>query len=240
MVGFYDLLKYFCSAILTISLTNTFTSMRLDRIIQALLPHDEMFFVYFDKLARQIVDSADLLRTLTTTSGPKRIELEKKIKTLEQQGDSITHEIYAELNRTFVTPFDREDIHLLASRLDDIIDFIDGSAKRYNLYKIRDNNTPIQQLAEIIYQSSLEVQQGVSLINDFRRQDDFKEIFNKINQFENDADTIFDNAIAELFENEKNPIEVIKTKEVLVSLETATDRCEDVSNVLETLLIKHA
>lgn len=214
--------------------------MRLDRIIQALLPHDEKFFAFFDSLTVHIVEAADTLRKLTKATGEERITLVKKIQQLEQKGDTITHEIYAELNRTFVTPFDREDIHLLASRLDDIMDFIDGSAKRYHLYKIKENNIPIQKLSEIIFQSALEVERGVSLINDFRREEDFKAIFNKINQYENDADALFDEAIAELFEKEKNPIEIIKTKEVLVSMETATDRCEDVSNVLETLLIKHA
>lgn len=213
--------------------------MRLDRIIQALLPHDEHFFVLFDKLARTILEAADTLRTLPSQAKNEREGTVKKIEELENKADSITHEIYTELNKTFVTPFDREDVHLLASTLDDVLDYIDGSAKRFHLYKIKKNSADIQRLTEIIYQSAIEIQRGVTLVADMRRVDELQKIIQKINQYENDADTIFDQAIAELFDNEEDAIELIKTKEVLVSLETATDKCEDVANVLETLFIKH-
>lgn len=213
--------------------------MRLDRIIQALLPHDEHFFVLFDKLARTIVEAAETLRTLPSQPKNEREATVKKIEELENKADSITHEIYTELNKTFVTPFDREDVHLLASTLDDVLDYIDGSAKRFHLYKIKKNSADIQRLTEIIYQSAIEIQRGVTLVADMRRVDELQKIIQKINQYENDADTIFDQAIAELFDIESDAIELIKTKEVLVSLETATDKCEDVANVLETLFIKH-
>lgn len=213
--------------------------MRLDRIIQAMLPHDEHFFVLFDKLARTIVEAAETLRTLPSQPKNEREATVKKIEELENKADSITHEIYTELNKTFVTPFDREDVHLLASTLDDVLDYIDGSAKRFHLYKIKKNSADIQRLTEIIYQSAIEIQRGVTLVADMRRVDELQKIIQKINQYENDADTIFDQAIAELFDNESDAIELIKTKEVLVSLETATDKCEDVANVLETLFIKH-
>ena len=213
--------------------------MRLDRIIQALLPHDAMFFTYFDNLAHTIVEAADTLRTLPSMGKSEREAVVKKISDLEHKGDSISHEIFNELNRTFVTPFDREDIHTLATSLDDVLDLIDGSANRFHLYKIRKNSADLQRLTDIIYQAAMEIQHGISLISDFRRVEELKKVINKINQYENDADEIFDQSIAELFDNEKDPIELIKNKEVLVSLETATDKCEDVANVLETLLIKH-
>jgi predicted phosphate transport protein (TIGR00153 family) len=214
--------------------------MRLDRIIQSLLPHDEKFFVLFDNLARTLVESADTLRTLPSLAKSERQTTVDKIKELEHKGDSITHEIYTELNSSFVTPFDREDIHTLASMLDDVVDYIDGSANRFFLYKIKKNSADIQRLTDIIYQSSIEIQRGIALLNDFRRVDDLNKILQKINQYENDADTIFDQSIAELFDNEEDAIELIKTKEVLVSLETATDKCEDVANVLEAIMIKQA
>jgi len=214
--------------------------MRLDRIIQALLPHDEQFFSLFDKLARTIVEAADTLRTLPSMAKSEREATVKKIQELEHKADSITHEIYTELNKTFVTPFDREDVHLLASTLDDVIDFIDGSSNRFYLYKIKKNYADIQRLTDIIYQSAIEIQRGISLINDMRRSEELQKILLRINQYENDADIIFDQAIAELFDKENDAIELIKTKEVLVTLETTTDRCEDVANVLETLFIKHA
>ncbi|NUN69663.1 MAG: DUF47 domain-containing protein [Bacteroidetes bacterium] len=214
--------------------------MRLDRIIQALLPHDEHFFVLFDKLAQTIVEAADTLRTLPSQAKNEREATVKKIQELEQKADSITHEIYTELNKTFVTPFDREDVHLLASTLDDVLDYIDGSAKRFHMYKIKKNSPDIQKLTDIIYQSAVEVQRGVLLVADMKRADELQKILQKINQFENDADAIFNQAIAELFDKEEDAIELIKTKEVLVNLETTTDKCEDVANVLETLFIKHA
>ncbi len=214
--------------------------MRLDRMIQALLPHDEKFFVLFDKLARTIVDAAETLRTLPSQGKSEREATVQKIQELENKADSITHEIYTELNSTFVTPFDREDIHLLASTLDDVLDYIDGSAKRFHMYKIKKNSADIQKLTEIIYQSTLEIQRGVILVADMQKMDELQKILKKINQFENEADTIFDHAIVELFETETDAIELIKTKEVLVNLETTTDKCEDVANVLETLFIKHA
>ncbi len=214
--------------------------MRLDRIIQALLPHDEHFFVLFDKLARTIVEAADVFRTLPSQGNNEREATVRKIQELENVADSITHEIYIELNKTFVTPFDREDIHLLASSLDDVLDYIDGSAKRFHMYKIKKNSADIQRLADIIYKSAIEIQQGVMLVADMRRGEELQKILHKINQYENDADTIFNQAIAQLFEHETDAIELIKTKEVLVNLETTTDKCEDVANVLETLFIKNA
>jgi uncharacterized protein len=213
--------------------------MRLDRIIQALLPHDEHFFTLFDKLAHAILEAADALRTLPTLAKSEREGIVKQIQEIEHKADSITHEIYTELNKTFVTPFDREDVHLLASTLDDVVDLIDGSSNRFFLYKIKKNSADIQRLTDIIYQSAIEIQRGVSLINDMRRSDELQKILLKINQYENDADTIFEQAIAELFDKEVDAIELIKTKEVLVTLETTTDKCEDVANVLETLFIKH-
>lgn len=214
--------------------------MKLDRIIQALLPHDDKFFMLFDKLSNAIVEGADTLRSLPSLPKSERESIVKKIQEVEHKADSITHDIFTELNSTFVTPLDREDIYKLASALDDVIDLIDGSANRFHLYKIKKNSADIQRLTEIIYQSAVEIQRGVQLISDTRRADELRKILQKINQFENDADTIFDQAIAELFDREDDAIELIKTKEVLVSLETATDKCEDVANVLESIMIKNA
>jgi len=209
-------------------------------MIQALLPHDEHFYVLFDNLARTIVEGAETLRTLPSQAKSEREGTVNKIKELENKADSITHEIYTELNKTFVTPFDREDVHLLASTLDDVMDYIDGSAQRFLLYKIKKNSADIQRLTDVIYQAAIEIQRGVLLVADMRRSEELQKILKKINQYENDADTIFDQAIAELFDREDDAIELIKTKEVLVNLETTTDKCEDVANVLETLFIKHA
>lgn len=214
--------------------------MKFDRIIQALLPHDEKFFVLFDKLSATIVEAADILRTLPSLPKSERELTVKNISDVEHKADNITHEIFTELNSTFVTPLDREDIHKLASALDDVVDLIDGSSNRFHLYKIKKNSADIQRLTDIIYQSAIEIQRGVALITDTRRADELQKILQKINQYENDADTIFNQAIAELFDRESDAIELIKTKEVLVTLETATDKCEDVANILESIMIKNA
>ncbi len=214
--------------------------MRLDRIIQALLPHDEKFFSFFDESARVIVEAAQLMKQLPPNNMEVRTSVVKQIEELEHQGDTITHKIFAELNSTFVTPFDREDIQLLASSMDDVTDFINGSANRFMLYKINECPPEMAELIECLYKSVVELQHGISLLADLRRVDDLRRIIQKVNEYENLADSIFGQAIANLFDNEKDPIYLIKLKEMFVALETATDKCEDVANIFETILIKHA
>jgi uncharacterized protein len=213
--------------------------MRLDRIIQVLLPHDEKFYTYFEESAQNLVNASTLLLELYKCIPAERPKLAQQINEFEHQGDAVTHKIYAELNATFVTPFDREDIHLLASALDDVMDLIDGSASRFILYKISGCPPDMKALIEIIHDSVLEIQKGISLLRDFRQADELQKILRKVNEYENQADSIFGHAVADLFENEKDPIQIIKMKEILVALETATDACEDAANVMETLLIKH-
>jgi uncharacterized protein len=214
--------------------------MRLDRIIQALLPHDEKFFSFFDESARIMVEASQLMKQLPPNNMEVRKSVVNQIEELEHQGDNITHKIFAELNSTFVTPFDREDIQLLASSMDDVTDFINGSANRFILYKINDCPCEMAELIECLCKSVVELQHGISLLADLRRVDDLRRIIQKVNEYENLADSIFGQAIANLFETEKDPIYLIKLKEMFVALETATDKCEDVANIFETILIKHA
>mgnify|MGYP001610766502 FL=1 len=187
-----------------------------------------------------MVKAAEALKKLPLAQPADRYAICKQIEELEQQADVVTHKAFDELNSTFVTPFDREDIHLLTSTLDDIIDYMDGSAKRFILYKIQECPPAISELAEVVYKSALEIQRGIALLQDMKDIDVLNSVIRNVNEYENEADKIFDRAIEELFENEKDPIKLIKLKEVLVGLETATDKCEDVANVLETIMIKHA
>ena len=213
--------------------------MKLDRLIQILLPHDEKFYVYFEESAQNLVNAATLFPKLCDGSFEERARIVEKIQEYEHAGDAVTHKIYAELNATFVTPFDREDIHLLASALDDVMDIIDGSASRFVLYKIQECPRPIKLLMEILEKSVMEIQRGVSLLRDFRKSAELQKVLEKINEYENEADSVFEQAIAQLFEYEKDPIRIIKLKEIYVGVETATDKCEDAANVMESLLIKH-
>lgn len=214
--------------------------MRLDRILQALLPHDEQFFVLFEESTRNIVLASETMLKFPAATPDERVAIAEHIKTLEHIGDSVTHRIYSELNGTFVTPIDPEDIHLLASSLDDILDNIDGGAGRFVLYKIKDCPPEMIKLIECLHSSVTELEKGVHLLRKLTNHTELRSVIERVNEFENLADNIFDRAIANLFDRAGDPIEVIKMKEIFVSLETATDRCEDAANVLETILIKHA
>lgn len=214
--------------------------MRLDRILQALLPHDEHFFSLFEESARNIVLASEVLLTLPAVPIDERSKVVERIKDLEHEGDSVTHRIFSELNGTFVTPFDPEDIHVLASALDDILDFIDGSAGRFMLYKVKEFPPEMVKLIECLHASVTELQHGIHLLRKLNKPTELRKVIERVNELENVADGIFERAIANLFENMTDAIEVIKLKEIYVTLETATDRCEDAANVLETILIKHS
>jgi hypothetical protein len=163
-----------------------------------------------------------------------------QINELEHFGDSISHQVFSELNATFVTPFDREDIHQLTSALDDIMDHMDGAASRISLYKIKKYPKSMLQLIDILQLSIAELRRGVGMLRDLNKTNELQRVFQKVNEYENNADTVFESGVARLFEKEKNAIQIIKLKEILVGLETATDKCEDAANVLEGIYIKHA
>ncbi len=215
--------------------------MALESILSFFIPKDKKFFVLFEKASKNLVDISRVFNELLNTGAPdRRVELIKSISDLEHVGDNITHEIFTELSTNFITPFDREDIHYLASSLDDIVDYIHGSAKRLQLYKIEEYTLEMQQLAEVIEKSAVEVHAAVSTLKGMQDVVRLKEALVRINSLENQADDIFDGAIAQLFINEKDAVKVIKIKEVLANMETATDKCEDVANVIETILIKNS
>ncbi len=214
--------------------------MRLDRFIQVLLPHDEKFYSFFEESAHNLVKAGELLKKLSNANSSELQTIVDQMHDLEHDGDAVTHKIFAELSATFVTPFDREDIHVLASALDDIMDYIDGSSARFVLYKLKEWPPAMKALIEILIKSVNELERGVTLLRDFKKADEIQKVLEKVNEYENQADAIFEEAIADLFEHEQNAVTIIKLKEIYVGLETATDKCEDAANVLESLLIKHA
>ena len=164
----------------------------------------------------------------------------REITELEHRGDTITHQIMAQLNRTFVTPFDREDIALLAHSLDDIVDFIHAAADAMFLYKVDRPTQRARELADIIVEAAAEVEKTISVL---RRRSELKQIPShcvEINRLENMADRVFRSAMAELFEGTIDIGQVIKWREIYEHMESATDRCEDVANVLEGVALKHA
>ncbi|MBI4427745.1 MAG: DUF47 domain-containing protein [Ignavibacteriales bacterium] len=215
--------------------------MKLDQWIRKLLPHEDKFFPLLEESAQNIVRASEVLKKLSLSKNSRERErLITQIKELEHRGDDVTHEIFSELNSTFVTEFDREDIYKLTSSLDDILDHIDGSAGRFTLYKVKKCPPQMVELIDILAKSIVELQTGIKLLRNPHKTDGLQTVFQRVHQFENDADSVFEQAVADLFEKVKNPIDVIKLKEIYVGLETATDKCEDAANVLEGILIKHA
>jgi uncharacterized protein len=209
-------------------------------ILQYLLPKDRKFFPLFKQATENLVKGSTLLVELVNAPVEKRRELIKEIEHVEHTGDNITHMIFNELGRNFITPFDREDIHALTSSIDDVLDLIQGSAKRIELYKVTVISEPMILLSDIILKGAVELNVAVLNLEGMKRIDEIKAACVRINSLENNADDVFNLAIAKLFDEEKDAIQLIKTKEILQALETATDKCEDAANVIESIIIKYA
>ena len=212
--------------------------MNLNTIIGIFVPKDRKFFDKFETAAENLVGIAGELKNLMNEHDhEKRSELVKKIHSLENAGDAITHDLMIELSSNFITPFDREDIHALATAMDNVADFIDASAKRIELYQIDVITEPMKQLAELVEQSVKELSVAIKEMRSMKNVVRVKEALVRINSIENHSDTIYN---AELFKTEKDAINLIKVREILEHLETATDRCEDVADVIESIIIKNS
>ena len=201
-----------------------------------LIPREERFFDDFVALAEQIRRGAALLEQMLVPDRPIWDKADE-IKEVEHKCDFLTHEIIQRLHRTFVTPLDREDIHALARSLDDVMDAIDASAAVVRLYQIERVRPDARELAHLV---ALSVGQVVIAMKALERLTGVAEPAVEINRLENEADRAHQNALRRLFEEERDPIVIIKWKEILDFLEAATDRCEDVANVLEGVVVKHA
>jgi predicted phosphate transport protein (TIGR00153 family) len=200
-----------------------------------LIPRDTSFFQMFSAMSDNLIGGA---RALVDLFADYR-DVDRKIdevRRIEREGDELTHAILTKLNQTFITPFDREDIHQLASKLDDVLDFINASGARLVMYRITAPPPAAGELAEIILRQCQELQKAVSLM---QKNGNILAHCVEINRLENEADLVSQQAIAKLFEYEKDPINLIKVKELLEFLERATDKAEDVANVLETVVLKN-
>lgn len=204
-------------------------------MIFGLLPKEEAFFDLFKQAAHNVIEGSRLLKELMEdyTNVQQKIE---RIKEVEHIGDGITHDIALRLNQTFLTPLDREDIHDLASALDDILDAVEAVADRFAIYKIAQPSDSAIRLGDILHRASLAVGRGVDHIA--MSHEEVKEYGVQVNSLENEADRVSRDAISELFEKERNPIAVIKWKEIYETFEEGTDRCEDVANVIERIVLK--
>ncbi len=200
-----------------------------------LIPREEKFFADFITLADRIVSGATLLERMLS-SDPPNWDTALQIKQVESECDSLTHNIIQRLNRTFVTPIDREDIHTLAKSLDDVMDAIDAAAAVTRRYRMASLRYGARELASLTWQSTMQVKVAVEALE---KRKDVAQVAMEVNRLENAADDIHDEALRRLFEEEKDAITIIKWKEVLDLLEEATDRCEDCANVLEGVVVKH-
>ncbi len=203
------------------------------------IPREEKFFDLFEQSARNMVKTAQGLKELLDSWENVAIKV-AGITELEHEGDSITHQIVAQLHRTFVTPFDREDIALLSHVMDDVTDFIHAAADAMLIYKIDQPTKRAQELADIIVQAAAEIERAMPLL---RHRSELKKVLEhcvELNRLENMADKIFRSALGELFDDTKDTAYIIKWREIYEHMESATDRCEDVANVLEGVALKHA
>lgn len=209
--------------------------------LRILVPQDRKFFPLFEKAAANLQEGGiEIYNMVSAITDEERIASIRRIEKIEHIGDDITHEIFKELGKNFITPFDREDIHRLVSSLDDILDFIHGASKRIELYKIKTMSADVVKLAELIKTGTEELRRAIFELKNMNKMRDITDALVRVNSIENHADDIYDGAIARLFEEEKNAVEIIKWKEVLSALETATDKCEDAANVIESIIIKMA
>jgi uncharacterized protein len=200
-----------------------------------LIPREEKFFEDFTALADRIVSGATLLERMLA-SDPPSWDIALQIKQVENECDALTHNVIQRLNSTFVTPIDREDIHALVTSMDDVMDAIDAAAGVLRRYRMASLRYGARELASLTWQAAMQMKVAVEALD---RRTGVHERAVEVNRLENSADDVHDEALRRLFEEERDAITLIKWKEVLDLLEEATDRCEDVANVLESVVVKH-
>ncbi|MGA3177059.1 MAG: DUF47 domain-containing protein [Candidatus Acidiferrum sp.] len=204
--------------------------------LQRFMPRDGDFFILFQKQAENIVAGAQAFTKMLEhyTGVPEQVQI---IKAIEHQGDELTHQIFRKLNQTFITPFDREDMHELCGTMDDVIDLIDAAASRFVLYRVDSVRPGTIELTKVLCAACVELS---AAIHAMETPDKALHRIIEINRLENESDRICRTLIAQLFEEEKDSVQIIKWKEIFEVIETAVDKCEDVSNVIESVILKNA
>jgi uncharacterized protein Yka (UPF0111/DUF47 family) len=215
--------------------------MAFQSFLQLFTPKDRVFYSLFEQVADGVARMGKLMKEVVAEpDADKRGAVTSQVEDQEHVNDDLTHRIFTELGRNFITPFDREDIHYLASSLDDICDYIYATVKKINFYKVNPNDTGIQKLADLIEQSTVQIQTAVKELRNMRDMRKITDSLVKVNSIENQADDIFDLSIERLFESEPDAKEVIKKREIYQVMEIVTDKCEDAANVIESIIIKYA
>lgn len=208
-------------------------------IRKLLLPKEEKFFPMFEDMAEMISKAAHLLSRIIDHNEPgTQEETFREIKLLETRADDIVHQVFDTLDTTFITPFDREDIQRLTSKMDDVLDFINATSQQIKLYKPKKLLPQYRELCLVVVRGCEQIRIAVPELGNLKNPGKINNACVKINELENIADDIYHQLISELFDTETDPIELIKNKEILETLESTTDRIEDVSDILKTIIIK--
>jgi predicted phosphate transport protein (TIGR00153 family) len=215
--------------------------MAMNSILKIFLPKDKIFYQLFENVSSVLVKMGTKLQEVVNEPDfEKRATIIKEIEDLEHVNDDYTHEIFTELGKNFITPFDREDIHYLATSLDDIADYIYASAKKINFYRVNPNDDGFKKMADLIDQGCKAVHNAVTELRNMKNLRKVTDALVAINSIENQADDIFDHSIENLFATEPDAKEVIKKREIYQVMEVVTDKCEDAANVIESIIIKYA
>jgi uncharacterized protein len=204
-----------------------------------LLPRETSFFDFFEKHAALTVEGAREFLSLAST-GANITAKSKRIKEIEHETDVITHQCVEALHKTFITPIERDDIYRLITRMDDIMDFIEAAAERIALYEIDHMTADVKDFGDVLLRATIELQEALKGLRDMKHAEAVVKKCIDVNRLENEADAILRNATARLFRDERDPIMVIKWKEIYEHLENATDRCEDVANIIEGIVLENA
>lgn len=214
--------------------------MTLNSFFQFLVPKDKKFFPLFKDAAANLIVLAETLNDAVNAPKLEREEYFRKVEELELVIEEITHQTHLELSKNFITPFDREDIHMLIKSLDDVADYMHGAASKMRLYQVEKITKSIRKLTEINLEACQLIGVAINDIEDLKNLEAIGEICKKISRLESKADAVFDKAVADIFENEVDAKNIIKYKEVLSALESASDKCKGVANVLEQIAVKHS
>jgi hypothetical protein len=214
--------------------------MMIDRLIRRILPRTDTFLNLFVDDIENIAEATNALqRLIDAPTVEARDAIARTIEDLEHRGDEFTHAVFRQLGLTFITTIDREDIGRLASSLDNILDNVDQAATRIRLYEMASFDDAMRALVRIIHESVAELRRAMPLLRDLKNVGVLREACVRINAFENHADDVYHQALGRLFHEEKDPIQLIKRKDLLGILESATDRCEDAAVLIQDILVKH-
>ena len=214
--------------------------MDLNKILQFFVPKDKVFMPLFEQSSSYLIELAEALNSLSVSSKSEREDLYKKITELEVKIESISQNMRLELSKNFITPFDREDIYALIKSIENVADYIHGSAELIHIYHVEKISKSMRKLTQVNLDAVINIGLAVKELKTMRNHEAIAEACKKINKLERKSDEIYNKSVEDIFENENDIKNIIKYKEVLSALENATDMCKRVANVLEQISVKHS